>query len=203
MSTDWSNTAVIYACSHRAGGNSRRAAELMAEGVAQAGGKAEILDLRDYSVLHCLACGGCARDAQSRCVLRAKDQAEELFAPLLSSPVVAVASPVYFYALPSLFKTLIDRSQRFWEARRKGEDWLCGLPPRRGFACLVAGQPTGDKLFEGPRLTLKYFLNNFGITLEAPLVLRGLDGPGDLGSDSGASARVLELGRALTAEPRG
>lgn len=197
MTTDWSSTVPIYACSHRKGGNSRRAAELLAEGVVQAGGKAEIIDLREFSVLHCLACGGCAKDVQSRCVLRAKDQAEELFAPLLAAPVVALASPVYFYALPSRLKALIDRSQRFWEARRKGDAWLCGLPPRKGFACLVAGQPSGDKLFEGPRLTLKYFLNNFGIALEDPLTLRGLDGPGDLGADSGASAQVLELGRAL------
>lgn len=197
MTSDWKSTAAIFACSHRKGGNSRRAAELLAEGVAQVGARAEIIDLREYSVLHCLACGGCARDGQSRCVLRAKDQAEELFAPLLAAPVVAFASPVYFYALPSRLKALIDRSQRFWEARRKGDAWLCGLPPRAGFACLVAGQPTGDKLFEGPRLTLKYFLNNFGITLKEPLALRGLDGPGDLGADSGRSGAVLELGRAL------
>lgn len=199
MNTDWSATVPIYACSHRAGGNSRRAAELVAEGIAQAGGRAQILDLRDYAVLHCLACGGCARDGQSRCVLRAKDQAEELFAPLLTAPAVALASPVYFYALPSMLKTLIDRSQRFWEARRKGEAWLCGLPPRRGFACLVAGQPSGDKLFDGPRLTLKYFLNNFGIELAGLTPLRGFDRPDDLAGNPEAAALALELGRSIGA----
>lgn len=197
MTTSWADTIAIYACSHRKGGNSRRAAELLAEGIAQAGGLARIIDLREHSVLHCLACGGCARDGQSRCVLRAKDQAEDLFAPLLAAPAVAFASPIYFYALPSMFKALIDRSQRFWEAHRKGDAWLCGLPPRKGYACLVAGQPTGEKLFEGPRLSLKYFLNNFGIALEDPLHLRGLDGPGDLGANADASALALELGRRM------
>lgn len=203
MTTDWASTVPVYACSHRKGGNSRRAAELLAEGLAQSGARARIIDLREYSVLHCLACGGCAKDTQSRCVLRAKDQAEELFAPLLAAPAVAFASPVYFYALPSMFKALIDRSQRFWEARRKGEEWLCGLPRRKGCGCLVAGQPTGNKLFDGPRLTLKYFLNNFGIDLDGLETLRGLDGPGDLSADAGAASQALDLGRKIGAGLRG
>ena len=194
---------LVLACSHRAGGNSDAAAELVAAGVRQAGGAARMVVLRDYNVLACLACRSCAKDELSRCVLREKDQAEELFALLLAAPSVVVVSPIYFYALPSLCKTWIDRSQRFWEARRKGEAWLVGLPERQGFACLVAGQPTGQRLFDGARLTLKYFLVNFGITLVEPVSFRGKDARGDLMADAEATGQALALGREAWAAAQG
>ncbi len=185
----------IFACSHRAGGNSDAAAALLASGVAQAGATARVLALRDYSVLPCLACRACAAHGQSRCVLAGKDQAEELFAVLMRAPVVLFASPIYFYALPSLCKTWVDRSQRFWEARRKGDPWVLTLRERAAYACFVAGQPTGQKLFDGARLTLKYFLVNFGLALGEPLGLRGLDGRDDLAANAEASRLVLQQGR--------
>jgi multimeric flavodoxin WrbA len=104
---------------------------------------------------------------------------------------VVFCSPIYFYALPSLCKTWIDRSQRFWEARRKGDAWLLEHPERQGFACLVGGQPAGQKLFDGARLTLKYFLVNFGMTLAEPVGLRGKTA-GRLEADGGPA---LALGR--------
>lgn len=185
----------IFACSHRGGGNSDAAATLLARGVREAGAEARVLALRNYSVLACLACRACAGEKQSRCVLAAKDQAEELFGVLMAAPVVIFTSPIYFYALPSQCKTWVDRSQRFWEARRKGDPWVMALKDRPAYACFVAGQPTGQKLFDGARLTLKYFLVNFGLTLAEPLGLRGLDAANDLASDAGASALVLDLGR--------
>ena len=190
-----SETVLVLACSHRAGGNSDAAAELVARGVREAGGAARVVALRDYSVLACLACRACAKDKDSACVLRKKDQAEELFALLLAARGVVFCSPIYFYELPSLCKTWIDRSQRFWEARRKGDAWLLEYPQRRAFACLVGGQPAGQKLFEGARLTLKYFLVNFGITLAEPLCLRGKDERGDLLADLQAVDLALALGR--------
>lgn len=188
--------AIIFAASHRAGGNSDHAAELLAQGVRMAGGTARIVALRDYSVLPCLACRACAKDGLSRCVLRDKDQAEELYTLLMQTRLPLFASPIYFYALPSRFTTWIDRGQRFWEAHRKADPWLAALPKRTAHACFVAGQPTGQKLFEGARLTLKYFLVNFGIDLAEPLGLRAKDERGDLRGHREDSQAIIELGRA-------
>ncbi len=186
---------LVLACSHRAGGNSDAAAQVVAEAAGQAGARARVLALRDFSVLPCLACLACAKDNGSRCVLAGKDQAEELFAALMRADAVVVASPIYFYGLPSRCKTLVDRSQRFWEARRKGEAWIAALPQRRAFACLVAGQPGGRMVFEGARLTLKYFLVNFGLELAEPLGLRGVDARGELAANADALDAVRGLGR--------
>lgn len=186
---------LVLACSHRAGGNSDAAAQVVAEAAGQAGARARVLALRDFSVLPCLACLACAKDNGSRCVLAGKDQAEELFAALMRADAVVVASPIYFYGLPSRCKTWVDRSQRFWEARRKGEAWIAALPQRRAFACLVAGQPGGRMVFEGARLTLKYFLVNFGLELAEPLGLRGVDARGELAANADALDAVRGLGR--------
>jgi len=192
---DMSNDVAVFACSHRGGGNSDAAAELIARGVREKGAQARVVHLRDYKVLPCLACRACATEPQSRCVLREKDQTEQLFWLLMNAPAVAIVSPIYFYGLPSQCKTLVDRTQRFWEARRKGDVWVTGLKARNVYACFVAGQPEGQKLFDGARLTLKYSLVNFGLELKEPLGLRGLDAAGDLLSNPEATQKVLALGR--------
>jgi len=127
----------------------------------------------------------------------------DLFALLLAAPSVVFCSPIYFYALPSQCKTWIDRSQRFWEARRKGDAWLLAYPERQGFACLMGGQPSGQRLFDGARLTLKYFLVNFGIGLAEPVAFRGKDERGDLEADPLALDRALALGREAWAAAQG
>lgn len=186
---------LVLACSHRSGGNTDAAAQVLAEAARQGGARARVAALRDYSVQPCLACLACAKAPDSRCVLAEKDQAEELFAALMSADAVVFASPIYFYGLPSRCKTWVDRSQRFWEARRKGEAWITALPRRRAFACLVAGQPGGRMVFEGARLTLKYFLVNFGLELAEPLGLRGVDARGELAANADALDAVRGLGR--------
>lgn len=193
------DNAVIYACSHRKGGNSDRAAELLAEGVRSAGGEANIMYVRDYEVRPCLACGKCDKSAGveglKRCVLGQKDQAWELFAPIFTARAVLFTSPIYFYHVPSMFKTWMDRGQQFWKAWMDKEPWIEDLPRRTAHTVLVAGQPTGDKLFEGSRLTIKYFVQNFNMTLGEPLTFRGIDARSDLKQKADFEAQIIELGR--------
>ncbi len=195
--------AIIYACSHRRGGNSDRAARWLADGVREAGGKADIIYVREHEVRPCLACGYCddpgGRRGRDLCVLGPGDAAWDLFEPLLSARVVLFASPIYFYHLPSMFKTWIDRSQQFWAARAEGADWLAALPRRTARAVLVAGRPRGERLFDGAAVTLKYFLHNFSMTLEDPLVFRGVDGPEDLADRPDRNA-IIDLGRCAWAD---
>jgi len=193
------SNAVIYACSHRRGGNSDRAADLLAQGVREAGGEADIFYVRNHKVMHCLACGFCDesidRRGCERCVLGGKDEAWTLFEPLFTARTVLFASPIYFYHLPSMFKTWIDRSQQFWTAKMTGEQWVAGLPERTAHALFVAGRPKGEKLFEGARVTLKYFMHNLNYRLADPLVFRGVDERNDLAGQSDFETQIIELGR--------
>ncbi|WP_243438618.1 flavodoxin family protein [Fundidesulfovibrio soli] len=187
--------ALILACGPRAGGNSDMAAELLAQGLAEAGVPARLLHLRDAGPLPCVGCQGCSRDAGYACPFMDQDGAEEVFERIKAAPLLFFASPIYFYHLPGQFKGFIDRSQRHYEAWAAGDLALRSLPPRTAHACLVAGRPRGEKLFDGALLTLKYFLRTFNVRLGEPLTLMGLDGPDDLRGDSDARGQVLEFAR--------
>lgn len=187
--------AVVFACSHRAGGNSDLAARLISQGVEEAGGQARIVAVRDFEVTHCTACHACLSAPDHRCVFQDQDQAEELFDLLRGAPAVFLASPIYFYHLPSRLKAWIDRGQRFWAMRQDPDAAAPQASLRIAHVALFAGRPRGEKLFEGALVTLKFFLSNFGIGLAEPLLFRGKDGPGDLAGDAAAGEELIELGR--------
>lgn len=188
------NTAAVFACSPRAGGNSDQAALQIAAGIEQSGGQSRIFHLRDFQVTPCRGCGHCERDKAGRCVLTGKDQSGELFTILMTAPVVVFSSPIFFYHVPSGFKAFIDRAQSFYIRQDNKDPEMVALPQRPAFVCMVAGRPKGEKLFEGALLTLKYFLSPFHRTLEPPLLFRGVDAPGDVISPSERIGQLMDFG---------
>lgn len=193
----------IYAASARSGGNSDTAASLMARAIAEADPRyadgLPVHHLREYSIRNCAACGRCSFKPESGCSLDARgepDDARRLLAPLHAAPYVVFCSPIYFYHVPGLFKSLMDRSQADYEKWMAKDPALRELPKRRAYVILNAGRPTGDKLFEGALITLKFFLITYNIELAEPLLLRGLDARGDLSDDEATVECVLEYGRA-------
>ncbi len=196
---------LIVAASPRPGGNSDRAADVLARTATGSGPEPapEVVRLRDYGILPCLGCGACGRHPQGLCVRAHEDRAEELFARLMDAPWVAVAAPIFFYHLPAQCKAWIDRGQRHYLLRQRQDPALLALPERLAHVCLVAGRPRGERLFEGALLTLRYFLAIYNLSLEGVVALRGLDAPGDLETDQGAVRALEELGRAAAGGRRG
>lgn len=187
--------AAVFRCGPRKGGNSDRAAALFTEGLALEGLGAAPVFLREHAVSPCLGCDACAKGPKHACPLAAEDDSDALFDHPLHAPFLCFASPIYFYHVPAIFKALIDRAQRFYHARAAGDAEMLALPGRRAYVILVAGRPSGERLFEGTLLTLKYFLSPFSVELAEPLLLRGLDGPKDLARDREKSGLVLAYGR--------
>lgn len=183
------NPALVLMCSPHAGGVSDTLAESFAAGLGDAGCTASCVALRDHPVLPCTGCGACARPPHA-CVLAPKDDAEWLFARFAEAPLVVLASPIFFYALPAGFKAWIDRGQRFWAAfaDRSGSDTLpTPSPDKPVLALLAAGRPHGEELFSGALRTLRWFLPLLGARLVDSRCFRGLDRvedvqerPGDL-----------------------
>ena len=109
------NPALVLMCSPHAGGVSDTLAKSFAAGLDDGGYPAACIALREHPVLPCLGCGACVR-APHACVLACKDDAEWLFARFAEAPLVVLASPIFFYALPAGFKAWIDRGLEFWAA---------------------------------------------------------------------------------------
>lgn len=192
---------ILFSCTHRAQGNSNKAVDLFLKGIRLAGGDADVIYLRKMRFMPCTACRLCEKGKKpsqypSKCPLSPKDFAHETLEKLVHAPFAFFASPIYFYHLPSIFKTLIDRSQEYWVMWQKGEEPVASLPERPAYTCLVAGRDKGDKLFEGALLTMKYFLRSFNMTLDNTLTYRGVERIGDLEKEEARAQEIVEMGKA-------
>jgi multimeric flavodoxin WrbA len=182
---------LILACSPRPGGNCDSAADLFARALERDSGLS-VTRLRSFRIAPCLACSACARPSSALawgCPQSARDDSAPLLRALALAPALCLIAPIFFYHLPSPLKALLDRTQPFW-LRRDAQ------PPvsRICRVILIAGRPRGKRIFEGSLLTLRYALKSLNIRLADPLLLRGLESPGDLLASRTATQAVIDYG---------
>lgn len=72
----------------------------------------EIVNLYELNPTPCNACGYCK--AGNGC---SKKDLEDFFKKFETADVIVFATPIYFMGVPAPFKALIDRFQRYYEAR--------------------------------------------------------------------------------------
>ncbi len=193
--TKMNQLPVIFKCSHHRKGNSDLAADLFLKGIRSAGGDAEIITLGDMDFRHCIGCLKCRTAENNLCIFAEKDGAQELYKKIIFAPFSFFSAPIYFYHLPSRLKTFIDRGQWAFEASTGKSGIITDLPARPAYACLVAGRPKGDKLFEGAELSLKFFLRFFKAELQPALTFRGIDEPQDLHKQIEKCATISRAGK--------
>ncbi|MDV0443534.1 flavodoxin family protein [Methanorbis rubei] len=108
---------LVISATPRKGGNSDVLCDEFVRGAREAGHSAEKIFLCDKKIGFCTACDYCQTNA-GECIQ--DDDMAEILEKLVSSDVIVLASPVYFYTLNAQMKTLIDRVYaRFTEVRGK------------------------------------------------------------------------------------
>ena len=119
----------------------------------------------------CNACGDCY--TRNRCPL--DDDMQDIYKKLENSQGIIIATPVYFYGFPSQMKALIDRCQIFW-ARK----YLLArpLPSGRPGGIIATAGGGGQRVFEGIRLTSKYFFDSISVEMPEMLVFRNAENEG-------------------------
>ena len=160
-------------------------------GAQSEGAEVEKIIVDKLKISPCKEYNACLRDGN--CVIR--DDMDDIYPKLLDADVVIVASPMFFYALTSQVKALIDRCQALWARRYV----LKQEPPnsgRRG-AFVGVGATEGEKLFDGSILTLKYFFQAIGVQYAGELLIRGVDKKGEIKDHPTALNDAFELGRRL------
>ncbi len=161
-----------------------------------------VLFLEDYSINPCIDCGYCKKNKDLKntfCSLDLKnDDTKILFTEFSKARNIYFVSPIYFYHLPSQFKALIDRSQRYWykleenlDKENSEENFV--KTKKNIFALFIAGRKQGEKLSQGAELTLKYFAPLIGGELKQSLCLYGLENPQDYINSQEAQDKVLEF----------
>ncbi len=202
--------ALVLAASPHAGGVTDRLAALLAQGLARAGAQARLTALRDVPIAPCTGCGACALPPH-RCPLSqgslsgarpadrdaSDDGTEALFAAMRASPLVCLCAPVWFYALPAQCKALVDRAQRIWQAEGGANlyEETREKPVGKALILLTAGRPKGERLFEGPLLTLRCFFATLRVEIAETHGYRGLDSPRELSTRPEVTDEVYRLGR--------
>lgn len=163
-------------------------------GAESAGAATEYITLRDHEFGPCVACGACARTG--RC--RFDDAFQGIFEKMLAADRLIFATPVFFAAVCAQGKRLIDRCQCLWSRKYLLTEPLFPDGPRDRRALVIAvGGSRGKKVFDGIRLTIKYWFDSLEVTHFANLFVNRVDAAGDVVKHPRAMAEAYRLGAAL------
>jgi len=143
----------------------------------QKGANTHTLYVPGKTIVPCKGCGYCEKHGY--CVTKEDDMTGEIYGMLVKADIIVAATPIYFYNATAQLKGLIDRSQALWSRRYK-----LGLadPQKtsRTGIMLAVGATKGKNLFEGIRLTSKYFFDAVSADFKGELTYRRVENPGDM-----------------------
>lgn len=162
------------------------------KGAESQGAEVEKMLVDKLQIAPCKEYYGCLRDG--KCVI--KDDMGDIYDKLLAADAVIIASPMFFYTLSAQLMPLISRCQALWARKYllKNMD----IPEKRG-AFIAVGATKGEKLFDGPKLTIKYFFQTINARYTDELLIRGIDKKGEIKEHPTALSDAYELGKKLVA----
>jgi len=178
--------------SPRRGGNTEILLEEALRGASNHGGLCEKVVLRDLRITPCLEIYKCTEDG----VCAIKDDMQKLFPKLSQAERLIIASPIFFYSVSALAKAMIDRCQSLWVKKHILSLPISPIADRKGAFISVAAT-RGKKLFEGARLTVRYFFDAIDVAYTDELFVRGADEKGEVRDQPEALKAAYELGRRL------
>lgn len=176
--------------SPRIKGNSDLLLDEALKGAQSQGAEVEKIIVDKLKIAPCKEYYGCLKDGN--CVIR--DDMDEVYPKILDAGAVIVASPIFFYTVSAQLMLLISRCQSLWARKYilKNMD----IPVKKG-AFIAAGATRGEKLFDGPKLTIKYFFQAINAGYTEELLIRGVDKRGEIKEHPTALADAYVIGKRL------
>ena len=180
--------------SPRINGNTSTLLRHAVKGAKEASAHVDEIFLRDLNISPCLEIYGCK--TTGHCVIQ--DDFQKIEKLLVDCDGVMLASPIFFYTVSAHMKIFMDRCQSLWVKKY----WIDRVPfgektgARKGLFISV-GATTGKKLFDGPLLTAKFFLDVLDAELWRALLYRGLDFEGDVLKHPEYLEEALGAGKSL------
>ena len=97
--------------SPRTGGQSKTELMLnhLVEGMQEAGGEVEVVNLREKKIKNCIGCFTCWTKTPGKC-LQKDDMTNEIFPKLLASDLVVYATPLYYHTMNGAMSTFRERT---------------------------------------------------------------------------------------------
>jgi len=160
------------------------------KGAQSQGAEVEKIIVDQLKITPCKEYYACEKTGN--CVIN--DDMEAIYPKLVEADAVIAASPMFFYAVSAQIKALIDRSQALWA--RKYILKNLDIPVKKG-AFIAVGATKGEKLFDGPVLTIKYFFEAINAEYTEELLIRGVDKRGEIKEHPDKLTEAYELGKRL------
>jgi len=188
-------TILGLAGSPRRDGNSERFLDACLNGARDAGAPVLKVPVVEFGIEPCRGCNACSLTGE--CVIR--DRMDEVYAMLDAAAAIVVSTPVFFATVPAVLKALYDRCQPYW-ARR----YQLGLPaPQKRPGGLLVVRAGGDPFgHECAVSTTRSVYAVLGLTMDAPLVIQGVDSPSDIGRHPEELAAAAALGSEIARATR-
>jgi len=183
------------AASTRRGGNSDTLLAEVLRGAEAHGARTETVFLSTLDVAPCVGCQSCRSTGE--CVV--EDDFQKVRDLLLEADAVVLATPIYFWNLPSPAKAFVDRNQA--TGARKALAKAQGAPVRpsgetaRGVLVGVAADPRPK--FDGLKQTVNAFFRAYDIAPWNDLLVTGLFEPSDAISRRDHLDAAFALGESL------
>jgi len=184
--------------SPRRGGNTEILLDEAIRGAHEHGGACEKAVLRDLKIRPCLEIYQCAKAG----ICAIQDDMQPLFGKITEAERLIIASPIFFYSVSAVTKAMIDRCQSLWVKKYVLKLPISPLNDRRGAFISVAAT-RGKKLFDGVRLTMRYFFDAIDVVYSDELLIRGVDEKGAIRERPEALAEAYALGVRLVAPAAG
>jgi len=178
--------------SPRKGGNTEILLERALKGAQDAGAQVKKVELRVLRITPCLEIYECKKTG----LCPIQDDMTLLYSEIDSSHRLILASPIFFYSVTAHAKAFIDRCQAGW-ARRYVLGKRIESPISRKGAFIAVGATQGKKLFEGVKLTVKYFFDALDMEYAEELLIRGVDEKGEILNYPEHLQAAYELGKRM------
>lgn len=156
--------------------------------------KVEEVYLRNLCILPCRECRAC--DKTGRCVVN--DDMQKMHVKLVEADYIILGSPIFFYTVTGWAKAMIDRSQALWAKK-----YLLHQPlsekkrEERGGWFVSVGATKGRRLFDGAVLTVRYFFDAVDVPYRGDLLVRGVDGKGEIMNHPQALFQAHNMGKEI------
>ena len=170
-------------------GNSQYLMSCFMDEMKNRGNDTQVLDAVKLAINPCTGCGSC--ETKGICIF--KDDFTNIFLPaVIKADIIVLSSPIYFYAFPAQIKALIDRIQVLWSRKYRLKMDEFKDRNRKG-VLLATGATRGKDLFDGLKLTARYFFDAADIKYETQLCYRAMDEKGELENHPGLHEDIKKL----------
>ena len=162
-------------------------------GASSAGAEAEYLRLNKFNLAPCRSCEGCY--STGTCII--EDDFQSLLPKIVQAERLIFASPVYFMNVCAQAKIFIDRCECLWASKYLLKRHINEGGEKRLGMVIATGATKGKTLFDGIRLTMKYFFDAIDTRYYANLFVSRIEQPGMVSENKEAMDEAYLLGAKL------